>query len=117
MNTSCSQKIYPSGIEGNLFGYQKNFQREQQKRKVEAKRANRKTVRLKRQAMKPLKKKEKEDELQRKKLYAEHVARQDPHVQERMKQNLKETQKKYPSKNTLCKKLVFWKKNKCAHGF
>jgi hypothetical protein len=117
MNVSCSQKIYPSGLEGDLFSYQKNFQRKQQKRKAEAKRANRKTARLKRQAMKPLKKKEKEDELQRKKLYAEHFERQDPHVQERMKQNLKETKKKYPSKNTLCKKLVFWEKNKCAHGF
>jgi hypothetical protein len=114
---ACSPKVYPSGLEGNLFGYQKNFQREQLKRKFEATRNNMKMARQKRKAMRPLKAQARAEEKMRKQLYAEHIAKQEPHVQMRMKQNLKETEKKYPSKNTLRKKLLFWKKNSCPNGF
>ncbi|HNV80852.1 MAG TPA: hypothetical protein PKH45_03290 [Tenuifilaceae bacterium] len=116
-SASCSPKVYPSGLEGNLFGYQKNFQREQLKRKFEATRNNIKMARQKRKAMRPLKAQAHAEEKMRKQLYAEHIAKQEPHVQMRMKQNLKETEKKYPSKNTLRKKLLFWKKNSCPNGF
>ena len=114
---ACSPKVYPSGLEGNLFGYQKNFQREQLKRKFEATRNNMKMARQKRKAMRPLKAQARAEEKMRKELDAEHIAKQEPHVQMRMKQNLKETEKKYPSKNTLRKKLLFWKKNSCPNGF
>lgn len=115
-NISCSPKIYPSGIEGNLFGYERNFNREQRVRKRASRRMNRQMARAKREENRPIRQREKELERLQKELYKEHFLRQDPHVQKRMKQNLRETKKKYPSKNTLSKKLVFWKKNKCAHG-
>lgn len=117
MLASCSPKIYPSGLEGNLFDNQKGFRRVQFQRKMEAKKNDRQMAKMKREEQKPLKKSAKEEEMLRKKLYAEHFARQELHVQMRMKQNLKETEKKYPPRNTFWKKLVFWKKNSCPHGY
>jgi hypothetical protein len=114
---SCSKKVFPSGLEGNLMGYHGNFKREQKKRERVARRANRKTKRLERKANKPqLKRKKQADKIQ-KKLVKRHKSKQPPEVQARMKQNERETKRNYASRKSFKEKLMFWKRNKCkANG-
>ncbi len=113
---SCGPKVYPSGLEGNLLGYQGNFNRERKKRKREARRNDRKIARVERKEKRPELKKQKEIHRYRKEIIASHIAKQEPHVQKRMKQNLRETEKKYRSQRSVKEKVLFWKKNKCIHG-
>lgn len=113
---SCGKKVYPSGLEWDLMNYQGNFKREQNKRKRIARKNDRKMRREDKKEMKPILALEKQWEKERQLKIKEHLARQEPHVQARMKQNLRETKKKYPSRKSLKEKLVFWKKNKCPYG-
>lgn len=113
---SCGKRIYPSGLEGNLFEYQKDYNQQQRKRNRIARSSNRQYQREFRKERKPYVKEAKRLEKEREKFIKEHIARQEPHVQERMKSNFRETKKYYSSQRTLKDKLVFWKKNKCPYG-
>lgn len=113
---SCGKKIYPSGLEGNLLEYQKNYNQQQRKRDKIARVSDRKYRRELRQERRPYVKEAKRFDKERKEFVKDHIARQEPHVQERMKRNFNETKKYYSSQRTLKDKLVFWKKNKCPYG-
>jgi len=113
---SCGKKMYPSGLEWDLMNYQGNFKREQQKRKRIARKNDRKMRREERKELKPILAMEKQWEKERKVRIKAHFDMQEPHVQARMKQNVKETRNKYPSRKSFKEKLVFWKKNKCPYG-
>lgn len=110
---SCGKKIYPSGLEGDLMGYKGNFQREQRKRQRVAKRADRKRNRLTKRATRPKRKAELKQKREHRRLVREHVRKQDDHVQDRMKRNLRETNKYYRSKKSWKERLFFWRNRKC----
>jgi hypothetical protein len=113
---SCSKGVYPSGLEGNLLGYQKNYKSEQQRRIHVANKSGKEYRKQVRKDKKPIHKEEKQKQKDRQKFIKEHIARQEEHVQARMKQNIRETKKYYSSQKSLMEKFVFWKKNKCPYG-
>lgn len=115
-NSSCGKKIYPSGLEGNLVGNQKEFSRNERKRKREARRANRKTARLERKANSSIKKQKKKSLTAQKRMQREHINKQTPEVQERMKQNQKDDRKRNKPNKTFWQRLMFWKKSSCNNG-
>jgi hypothetical protein len=110
---SCSKEIYPSGLEGNLLGYQGSFKREQQRRARVARKAKRQSNRIESKAQRESINRQKRYEREREKFFKEHLKRQDSHVQARMKDNLRETKKNNRPVRSQCKKIVFWKKNRC----
>jgi hypothetical protein len=116
ITSSCGPKIFPSGLEGNLSGNQKEFARNEKKRKRIAKRANRRTARLEKKAKAPSVKKKKESIKTEEKQRQAHINKQTPEVQERMKQNLKEDNKRNKPNKTFWQRLMFWKKSKCSNG-
>lgn len=113
---SCSKVVYPSGLEGNLMGYQSNYESEQQRRIQVANRSENEFRKQERKDKKPILKEQKQKEKERKKFIKDHIARQEEHVQARMKQNFRKTKKYYSSQKSLLEKLVFWKKNNCHYG-
>lgn len=115
-DTSCGPKIYPSGLEGNLAGNQKEFARKEKKRKRIAKRENRRTARLEKRAKAPSEKKKKESLQAQERMKQKHIKKQSPEVQERMKQNLKEDNKRNKPNKTFWQRLKFWKKSSCSDG-
>lgn len=115
-NGSCGKKVYPSGLEGNLLAFQKNYNREQQQRRRVARSSDRKYQRELRRERREYLQEVKQFEKERERFVENHFDRQEPHVQERMKKSIKETKKYYSSQRSLKDKLVFWKKNKCPHG-
>ena len=114
--SSCGKKIFPSGLEGNLEGNQREFARNERKRKRTARRANRKTARLERKAQRPMVKQKKKSLFAQKKMQEEHVNKQTPEVQERMKQNRKDDKKRNKPNKTFWQRLMFWKKSSCNNG-
>ncbi|PKP39246.1 MAG: hypothetical protein CVT98_02540 [Bacteroidetes bacterium HGW-Bacteroidetes-15] len=113
---SCGKQVYPSGLEGNLLGYNRYYESEQQKRLQIARKFDSELNQKAKKENKPLLKEAKQFEKEKEKFVKDHMARQEPHVQARMKQNLKETKKYYSSQKSFKEKLVFWKKNKCTYG-
>ncbi len=107
--SSCSQKVYPSGLEGNLTGSKVNFKKEQRDRQRIARKTKRKTLRLEQKALKPHEKRKAEARKAQAKFVVENKKKQHPEVQERMKRNEKETRRKY-SKLRAEQKKVKWSK-------
>jgi len=94
----------------------KNYDKTVHYRKKVAQKHNRAKKRLEKQFSSERMKIIKEYEKSQEKMRKEHVARQTPEVKERMKNNLKETAKFNQPNQTVCEKLVFWKKNKYHYG-
>lgn len=112
-SNSCAKKVYPSGLEGNLMGDQRNFKRDQNKRERIARREKRKTIRFEQKAKRPQVKLKAEAKRIEKKMILRHMEKQHPEVQVRMKQNELQTRRNYASRKSFKKRLMFWKRNKC----
>lgn len=113
---SCSKKIYPSGIEGNLLVKQQNYRQDVRRRERISRRANREHDRVERKASKPQLKAKKKAEKEQKKLIKNHIAKQHPDVQARMKANEKFTRRNNPPTKSFVQKIKFWKNNSPKHG-
>jgi hypothetical protein len=109
---SCNRKVYPSGLEGNLLGTQKNFKREVRQRERMARKAERRTARLERKALRPQAKEKRRAEKGSKQAVENHIKKQHPDVQARMKENQRYTKQRYASRKTFWERVQFWKKNK-----
>lgn len=109
---SCTRKVYPSGLEGNLLGTQKNYKREVRQRERMARKAERQTARLERKALHPQAKEKRRAERANKKAVDNHIKNQHPDVQARMKENQRFTKRRYASSKTFWKRVQFWKKSK-----
>lgn len=113
---SCSKKVYPSGIEGNLLVKQQNYRQDERRRERLSRKANREHSRLERKASKPLLKAKKKAKKEQKRLIRNHIAKQHPDVQARMKANEKFTRRNNPPTKSFVQKIKFWKNNSHKHG-
>jgi hypothetical protein len=110
---SCGKKMYPSGLEVDLLGYNKKSTREQWKRKQIAHRTDRRQDKSIRKGKKLILKEKKLKDKELKVFKEEHFNRQHPDVQARMKQNFRDTKRNYASRKSFKDKFAFWQKNKC----
>jgi hypothetical protein len=113
---SCGKKMYPSGLEIDLLGYNKKSNREQLKRKAIAQSSERKQNKSNRKRNKLVVKEQKIADKELKDFKQAHFNRQHPDVQARMKQNFRETERSYASRKSFKDKFAFWQKNKCKYG-
>lgn len=109
---SCNRKTLPSGVEGNLWGTNRNFKKEVRQRERLARRADRKTARLERKARRPQEKEKRRAAKAHSKAVEQHINKQHPDVKARMKENQKFTKQRYATKKSFWDRLMFWKKTK-----
>lgn len=114
--SSCSPKLYPSGVEGYLMGEVPWFPGEQRERNWTAYLNDRQIHRAERREYKEYERRKAEALKIEKNFIAQHKKKQHPEVQERMKENEKETQKRYGDLRATQKKAKRGKKSKKTFG-
>lgn len=114
---SCGKKYYPSGLEGNLIGNKRRYEQVLRQRERVAKKSNRERASLERKANRPKIRAKRKEERVHKKLVQEHINKQAPQVQARMKENQKFTKRNYSSRKSFKEKILFWKKKTHNNGF
>lgn len=113
---SCSPKVYPSGTEGYLMGEIPWFPREQRQRNWAAYLNDRQSHRLERKEYKEYERRKAEALKLEKNFIAQHKKKQHPEVQVRMKENERETQKRYANQRAKQNKEKRRKKLKKRFG-
>lgn len=109
---SCGPKIYPSGMEYDLMGYKSNSKKIRRKRERESQREVKAKEKLTCQVQKNVNRAKTKAEKERSLLLKKNIEMQAPHVQKRIAENQRRTERFYASLRNKKRKFTLFGKRK-----